>query len=397
MPRAAKVNAEEVGSPFLADPPPSQREMAFDVRALTPIYKGSSRTDGIDEKYPLRGPSLRGQLRIWWRALQPTTSLPELRAAEHRIFGGVHQDRQQPRASRVRVGVSAMSSAPAKKSELKAKTGGDYSYALWVDRGGEEPMYHVDAKAQVHVSWERLHTLDEPSEETLAALRGAVEAMVLFGGAGSRTRRGLGRLWSDALFGAHASPSTLAKQMAGWSLPPINSRPWPSLAGATLLWGPQEHSKAGAAVDEALIAFQALRGMRSVGNGHFEGDQRLCEAQKDWSRVKDGKPLDNAFTAALGMPLAYRSSNNHLDGTTMVSPAGGRDTDRLPSPIHIRPVPVAPGQYRALILAMRPWFTGNIRAKNRKTGEQGGSLRADAIEIVIQRLTERGWARGGQP
>lgn len=397
------LHLDGVADPFLGSPDQDrERSLHFDIEALTPIYKGAAHPDGIDEKYPFRGTALRGQLRMWWRALRPTTSAADLWEEEYRLFGGVHGER--PRASRVRVGVVGMQSQPARMGELSKATGGSYRYALWVDRSSDDvPRYHLNARGKVLVSWGPL-LRDEPKEPRerdpepalLDTVRPAVEAMVLFGGMGSRTRRGLGRLWSKKLFGdGFSGPEELAERIAPWC-PVEKPRPWPCLSGVRVLWGPHVFGKPGEAVDHALNAFQKLRGMEALGGKRFHGGNRLPEAQRDWERVRDGRDLDGAFTAALGMPLAYRSSNGHLDGTTQVKPASrdsrGNGHDRLPSPVQIRPVPVKGGGYAAVIFALRPWFDGEILAENGKMRRRNrGRLDPSAVDILVDGFRQRDW------
>ncbi len=368
-------------------------ERAFDLQALTPIYKGADNPNGIDRDYPFRGPALRGQLRAWWRATQETTSVDALRVREHALFGGVFEG--DPRASRVSVGLSGMSSKPARKGQLRALSGGSYDYALWVDRNGDEELYHVDAKGEVLVRAAGLagdRDLIDPDQ-----LDRAVKAMVLLGGAGSRSRRGMGRLWSDTLFGATLSGIADLQKIVDGLSPSAARRDWPSLAGARVAWKRgKTFPKPGQAVDAALEDFKALRGMQSLGGRNFDGSQRMKRAQQDWLRVRNNQPPVKAFTAALGMPLMYRSTNGHLNGVTKVEPRHG---DRLPSPVHLRPVPTN-GGYAAVIIALQPWYRGEIEANNRAMGRHAGTLDPDAIDLLLdQGFATRGWdvtpRRGG--
>jgi CRISPR-associated protein Cmr1 len=221
----------------------------LDVRAVTPIYKGSAQPNGIDADYPFRGPALRGQLRSWWRAVQPTTSVDTLRAHEHRLFGGVFLE-DKPRASRVSLGLSDMASTPAKKRDLLRLTGANYDYALWVDRGGEDDLYHVDALGKLRVSVAPLG--DETLDFDAAEFARAVKALVLLGGSGSRSRRGMGRLWSDQLLGPQVENVSALQDLLNELAPPSAPRPWPSLAGARAAWKRgTTYGRPGQAVDAA--------------------------------------------------------------------------------------------------------------------------------------------------
>lgn len=369
-------------------------ERELDLFALTPIYKGSARPDGVDAEYPFRGPALRGQLRAWWRAVVPYKTVEKLHVEELRLFGGVHElgeRKSRPRASRVRLGVTDMGgSQVVDRRQLKKLSGGQYAYALWVDRRGEDRVYHVGGKCRLRVS---ARPLVEDEEVDATYLEPALKALVLLGGSGSRTRRGMGRLWSDELLGDSVDGLDDLLALLRSIAPPREQRDWPSVAGARAAWHATVYGSAGEAVDRALTDFKALRGMESLGGGRFDSRGRLRPAQTDWLRVVEGKPMPDAFTPALGMPLVYRSSNGHLPGkSTTVEPAG--KANRLPSPIHIRPVP-SRGGFAAVIIGLEPWYRGAIEAKNRSRRAQPGSLRPDAVKLLLEGLADnRDWSIG---
>lgn len=159
-----------------------------------------------------------------------------------------------------------------------------------------------------------------------------------------------------------------------------------------MVWGTERHKTAAHAANAALDVFKDLRGMRPIGGGNFDGSHRLAQAQRDWERVRDARDLPDAFTAALGMPLLYRSGNGHLQGTTVVQPAGRLTGDRLPSPVHVCPVPTADGRFAATLMLLRPWFDGGIEASNRRSGARNrGGLASDAIDILAEGFRSRGW------
>lgn len=386
--RQWKQPSNGVPAPALRQAADFAVDLDVDLRAVTPIYKGSANPDGIDADYPFRGPALRGQLRAWWRAVHETSQVDTLRRDEGHLFGTVF-DGKRPIASKVSLGLGEQSSTAAHKSDLSRYSGGRFNYALWVDRGGEsqgDERYHVDPKARLRV---RLPHRDDLGPHDAVRLRKAIKALVLFGASGSRGRRGLGRLWSDDLLGSSVSDVDTLAQLLTELAPRAAARPWPSLAGASVAWLPGTFPKAGKAVDAALELFQSVRGMESVGGRQFDSRNRMRLAQRDWERVVKNEAPKGAFTAALGMPLPYRSSNGHLPGTTIVQPVG---CDRLPSPVHLRPIPLPSGGWAAVMLCLQPWFTGRIEARNRRVGSQVGDLDPQAIDHLLVELKRKGCA-----
>ncbi|MEN0067994.1 MAG: RAMP superfamily CRISPR-associated protein [Myxococcota bacterium] len=364
---------------------PASLARDIDLRAVTPVYLGSARPAGIDKDYPFRGPSLRGNLRTWWRAVHPTQDLSELRNAERALFGGIHDEQGQgaPRASRVSLGLARMSSRVSTRKQLNEHLDTDLPYALWVDRAGTETRYHLQARARLQLTL-RPRAEDELPADAAPLLERALKAMVLLGGAGSRTRRGLGRLWSDELLGPTVANAESLAEMLSELAPTSAPRGWPSLAGMTVAWkSGSTYGNAALAAQAALEVLQLLRGMRPDGD-RFDGSERLEEAEQDWFHINHGMPLHQAFAAALGMPLAYRKPGVLV---ARVVPHG-HETDRLPSPLHVRPVPT-PNGWAAVILCLQPWYTGAISSSHRP--HEKGSLNPCAVNIMVAGLAREGW------
>lgn len=59
-------------------------KIIFECETITPMF-----LSGADGKTPeLRAPSIKAAMRFWWRALNSDKSIPDLREAESKIFGG---------------------------------------------------------------------------------------------------------------------------------------------------------------------------------------------------------------------------------------------------------------------------------------------------------------------
>lgn len=89
------------------------------------------------------------------------------------------------------------------------------------------------------------------------------------------------------------------------------------------------------------------------------------------------------YTAALGMPLVYRSSNNHLrNPVTLVPEEEGMG--RLPSPVLIKPMKIG-RQWRACFLVHPLWVQPDVKAG----GTSIGPLPDDALAPFLAALRDK--------
>ena len=159
----------------------------FDVhlKTVTPILGGAARTRTCDEGDVVRVPTIRGHLRFWWRALHAHrfSSPDDLYKEEARIWGRAGDDSGGRSSVEVRVKVSRKSGIEGKDPDAPS------AYALWPARGQQgqaaAPRRQPGLVFKLSVS---------APHEDLEQVRDAVRLWILFGGYGSRTRRGLGAL-----------------------------------------------------------------------------------------------------------------------------------------------------------------------------------------------------------
>ncbi len=214
--------------------------------------------------------------------------------------------------------------------------------------------------------------------------------MLLFGGVGSRSRRGLGALWADdtPLLPSFNDVGDLLRHAASLA-PSVGRRSWPSLGGAHLAVGAVGHADALRALREAHDNFKAIRGMKSLGGRNFSGKERAPVYQDEWLAVRDMASGRSArprgYTAALGMPLVYRSSNGHLPGTVSMTP---RNRSRLPSPVLLKPMKVA-GTWRACFVVLPLWALPHVEARHTDIGP----LPADGLAPFLDALRDGRWGR----
>lgn len=168
-----------------------REERSYTFQFLTPMFGG-----GVDPKATkgdpiskIRGASIRGQLRLWWRATQGPRfkTIKEMHAEETRIFGGAVTGGQEESASRgvvIRLDVSRL-------TVTSSKDAADVEYFSFPLR--EERSTRLTAKLQgdLHL---HLRFPADASPGTIQQVEAAVWAFACFGGIGGRTRRGFGAL-----------------------------------------------------------------------------------------------------------------------------------------------------------------------------------------------------------
>lgn len=202
----------------------------FTIYVVTPLFGGGVEAGKNDPVTVIRGTSIRGQLRFWWRATMGAkySSIIELKEAEGKIWGTT--DIPGPVSIAVKIENQGQSEACASIPPGKSFSNfnkGYPSYALF-PFGGNKQQQPSSARKNIvfklTVTWER----DELKNEVMPALW----AWVNFGGLGARTRRGCGSLFCKEL----APPASInlkdwyKNRLQEFNIKIDNQiRPWPTL------------------------------------------------------------------------------------------------------------------------------------------------------------------------
>ncbi len=161
-----------------------------DFRIVTPLFMGGANPQSAE----LRVPSIKGVLRFWWRALAlgRLDSVEGVRAEEARIFG----------STKGQSSVKLRLSPPKKISRLKKKSVLNYNgVGDVVGEGARYLGYGVIEASGVLVRQcieypleGVLELLFRPNilKDDIKSVEAALIAMSLFGGLGSRSRKGYG-------------------------------------------------------------------------------------------------------------------------------------------------------------------------------------------------------------
>ncbi|MCE9671838.1 type III-B CRISPR module RAMP protein Cmr1 [Myxococcus stipitatus] len=236
----------------LPDPTRGERRLArgpllasftVSLESVTPILGGSTTLRKVDTVDVIRAPTIRGHLRFWWRALygHQCATPRELAGRERALWGGMGGD--EGTRSPVEVLVSVDPLKPRIMDDSDIEQDADGAYVLWIARA--QKSGETKPPAQRYRPGVRfLLTVRVPVQHQ-TEVENAVRAWILWGGYGSRTRRGLGSLTVTAeearWLPASATAAALRQHLPGVTLlGPVSAAPardMPSLCGARLVHG----------------------------------------------------------------------------------------------------------------------------------------------------------------
>lgn len=364
------------------------REFEF----LTPMFGGGTRVREFDPITPVRVPSIRGQLRFWWRAANPRglSTLEELSKAEAEVFGNTS------RRSRLIVRVIRQPSAPEAidvfedflkddRWRTKELLGADASYGAFPLRGERDRAgVVVKPHGQLHAFGGFTLQFCYP-RDVQRDVDAAIWAWSTFGGLGGRTRRGFGAVHltvaSPALGIEEGFREYVQCAADSWSL-------WPRLKrfdiGSTL------YSSGPAAHQSLLRVLRELR--QGPDSGRRARHDRPTPGRSYWPepdairRITGDRATDHhipvtkvdAFPrAAFGLPIVFHFKDRGDPPDRHLLPLSG---DRWASPLVFRPVRADSGSYRGIAAELVP----RPHAARLKDPKQN---RASSPEVAV-RLSE---------
>lgn len=434
-------------------------DLEVKLRTVTPVVGGGARARHVDPWDPFRGPAIKGHLRQWWRAIYGPRILaaargraPDLYREESALWGSVAGDGGS--ASLVAIDVELGRNQTLKVVGGKSQTTPDgrgvvediqlnsrEGYALFAARAQveklrgevvrirESPAQRIQPEVAFTL---RVRVSRLASEEQRRQTRAALQAWILFGGVGGRTRRGCGSLAVEVPGSVEWLPTlaevsgALDDQIAA-AFPGLSA----GLKGAAWLTGPP-----GKAMEAWMTAISWLKDFRQGAAGDARRDRAHARevgrapkpaGRSNWPEpdklrqlgiVSDHRPVRPGISnvpawprAAFGLPI----------GMEFESAGGGRKTalqlvlsrgDRLASALILKPLQTRTGFVPLALWLSRALPAGTqviVAAERQATGAPFGLVRAagdsdyfDALagkasvqEAFFDWLTKRGGAARG--
>ena len=360
-------------------PPPPQRgggtrtKRLFSIEVVTLLFGGGVEPGFNDPVTLIRGSSIRGHLRFWWRATRGTQfdSWKELREKENTIWGCT--ETPSPVSIRVtRIGKGQT----GRWANFKKRQDGSYKsipepvrrelpyYVLFPFKGETGKRHIVKEPAEVTFSTSFSLTLEWPSDHDLGLeIEAAVWAWVNFGGLGSRTRRGCGALYCKELAPSSSEKldqwyeDCLAKHGVQAS---CVSRAWPTLPQKIWTKGPlMPPYRAWSMSIDQMQQFRQGKGIGRNAKDRGVGRSRWPEADSIRRITHQGSPghketittTFNAFPRSeFGLPIVFHFKDRGEPSNCTIIP--GENKKRLASPIVLRPLMINQNNAVAMVLRL---------------------------------------------
>jgi CRISPR-associated protein Cmr1 len=360
--------------PFSTPAPKGARYQTLNLRFKTgtPILGGGVQARELCEEVPIRVPSLRGQFRFWWRAnTDDASDAQTLYERETELWGGVRPGTNEDAVIKSQIRIVVRDVMNAEQDSDKIELSNPDAYALWPARATARdeqaaPRWKPGLTFELRITF--------PIERE-AEIRQMLSAWICFGGYGSRTRRGVGKLIPDCPESRALVPAANIKESFRVLLPnlfaPVTQiSDWPRLRGAHLAIGTPNPDCLETWYNSLSWLRDFRQGQPPSGNlgTHNPNHARVRGASNrpsisNWPeadkvrRLTQGQwdhlPRHNATPvwpkAALGLPVVSQFQTKARNGGSLREPKNydlnwedqqGNLHDRLGSPLFIGAMPI---------------------------------------------------------
>lgn len=367
------------------DPPPinlQPGQVITQIRqysVITPIFGGGVHPGESDPLTVVRGSSIRGQLRFWWRASrggEAGASVQAMRQAEDEVWGRAStRDGEGPSCVQIAV---------------RVEQAGEPDSPFFVDQNGRTRV-GANWDALAYAAFPLQPPADEayPGMETKAVRRGVVFTLTIsfpaacqadvaaalwawetFGGIGARTRRGFGALRCTHIDGQPVPPlPTSVPQIEHWLHQQlqvhVSAGAWPpdvphlSHGVRFKVRPPQGQLAAWRGLIESLRSFRQQRNPgtppKPAGRSRWPEPtairHRLHIVHPTHGVPIPNPPVDKFPRAAFGLPIIFHFIGHGEPSDTTLEGAQSH-RQRLASPLILRPLACGVNQAVGLALIL---------------------------------------------
>ena len=309
-------------------------KITFECETVTPLFMY-----GADGKTPeLRPASIKGLMRFWWRAVNGDSDIEKLKKAEGEIFGSTEKK------SKVNIRLKYI---PHKENILKIEKVEkmDYLwYPFYLDNADKEKGCFVNLKFTV--------TLSSYNEEALREACSSFILLSLFGGLGSRSRRGGG----------------------SFRIKSVSDKSYEKF----IYINPRNIQKS---LEEKYSNLSTLN--LKVSNGKNRWDLALKDINNEYKKFRKKEKILN--NASFGLPIIFEDKKNPKNNVEVLTEP---EFERRASPLIIKVLKVEEKFYW-LVLKLDgeflPQGTKLIKIKNGKE-ETRGDIDEDIVDRFIREL-----------
>ena len=324
--------------------------VTFDLDVEPYFMGGGAEARKHDPVWKIRPTSVLGQVRWFWRLLHPELGVDDLRTREAKIFGGPSVPAS--------FGLSVSILRPGTPATLP-DPGEPGGYLLFSARETDTGLPAADLSKRVAIA---VSVASLNGKAFDASLVRAIKLWSMLGGVGARTRRGVGAV---QLTGAEAPRSADDVKRRITELLPA---PGVGAAGRTvrMVWVGREFSNAVDCFEAIDQRYRKYRQDRPEGLGHNRWDE-ADEIRRTTARSRDGytpQPPRGHHPGiwargVLGLPIVFKFKDNDDPEVTTLRPAGDPKSDRMASPLLMRPLRLSTGRYVPIVaLLTGPYVRG---------------------------------------
>ena len=332
--------------------------LKYQIELLTPVMGGGTKSYCPDETNLIRTPSVKGQLRFWWRTMQQVNSPEKLMQREADIWGGaVTSDSNEGKASSVILNITKVGGVGKKRLEMNGKGLMDYpefpGYVLF-------PLQGQQDKSSFTLITSCSFSLEiRCPQEMKKEVEMSVKLWLLFGGIGARTTRGCGSLYCKEVmkeFPDGEAIEEFVKEFSSVKSPAFGQSPMPLLAQGRFGFSPANGDDPVKIWKEYLEKYKNFRQddakEKKFGRTNWADADGIRLLTKEYSKHLPLFEKPYFPRAAYGLPVQYKFKDNEGDpgGTLEVRPAGGKT--RWPSPVILKIIRLSGDNYMNVCLLL---------------------------------------------